>query len=79
MSVISKEFASHMHGMEDEDRYFLARDTETGRVFIVHKWSHRRGQTTASGTTEVELGASLAMGGMAQDRSRTLIGTLVVE
>jgi len=79
MPVISKEFASHRHGMGDKDRYLLARDTETGRVFIVHEWSHWRGQATASGTTEVELGTFLATGGMAQDSLRTLIGTLVVE
>jgi hypothetical protein len=79
MPVISKEFAWHRHGMGDEDRYLLARDTENRRVFIVHQWSHRRGQATASGTTEVELGTFLAVGGMAQDRLRTLIGTLIVE
>jgi hypothetical protein len=79
MPTTSKEFSHYEHGMGDEDWHSLARDSETGRVFIIHKWSHRHGQTLASGIIEIDLGAFLAMDGIAQDRLRHMIGTLVTE
>jgi hypothetical protein len=65
--------------MGDEDWYYLARDTEIGRVFVYHEWSHRRGQSHAGGNEDIELDAFLRHQGMAQDHLRALIGSLAVE
>lgn len=41
MAVIKKQFFHHEKGNHDETWYYLARDTETGKVFIIHAWAAR--------------------------------------
>ena len=79
MPFVRREFYYQGRGAGDEDRYSLARDRGTGRVFVFHEWSRRRGQAVAEGTAEIELGAFFTRGGEASDKLRDLIGTLVQE
>jgi hypothetical protein len=79
MPFIAKEFHHHSRGEGDTDRYSLARDRDSGRVIVFHEWSRRRGTSPASGSNELDLGAFLAGSGIAQDKLRALIGTLVEE
>jgi hypothetical protein len=79
MAIVSKPFSTHEHGMGDQDRYSLVRDTQTGHIFILHEWLHRRGQAVAYGKVEIELDAFFAMHGAAQDKLHQLIDTLVEE
>ena len=62
--------------MGDEDWYYLARDTDTGRVFVFHEWSHRKGQAYEGGNEDIELATYLQQPGTAQQRLVELIGTL---
>lgn len=43
MAVLSKLFHKHERGMGNEDWHWLCRDTDSGRVFVRHWWSHRTG------------------------------------
>jgi hypothetical protein len=79
MPFVTKEFYHRERGVDNMDRYSLARDRGTGRVFIFHEWSRHRGSSPATGTNEIELGVFLGGSGAAQDRLHTLIGTLVEE
>jgi hypothetical protein len=42
VAFLKRLFFCHEGGMGG-DWYFLARDTETGQVFILHEWTHRVG------------------------------------
>ncbi|RYE44501.1 MAG: hypothetical protein EOP24_24075 [Hyphomicrobiales bacterium] len=78
MAIITKQFHKREKGMGDEDWYHLARDTETGAVFVRHEWSHRDGGGYRSGEEDIPLIDFLSEGG--GDRQRQLlelIGTLV--
>jgi hypothetical protein len=76
MTILKRQFHSHEIGMSDEDWYYLARDTDSGRIFVYHEWSHRKGQTYEGGNKDMELQDFLAHNGTAQARLRELIGTL---
>ncbi len=78
MAILKRPFSSADLGMGDEDWYYLARDTETGRVFVYHEWSHRKGQTHEGGNEDIELAAFLDRPGIAQEHLRQLIGELAV-
>jgi hypothetical protein len=77
MVVLKREFHRHERGMGDEDWYHLAQDTESGRVFVYHEWSHRAGKGYKSGEKNIELVAFLARQDTARDKLLRLIGTLV--
>lgn len=79
MAILKKQFSSHERGLGDEDWFYLSRDTENGRVFVYHEWSHRKGERYESGNTDVEIDAFLRQRGTASERLRALIGTLVKE
>ncbi len=76
MAIRKLPFSTADLGMGDEDWYYLARDTETGRVFVYHEWSHRKGQTREGGNEDIELDAFLQRPGIAQEHLRQLIGSL---
>lgn len=76
MAILKRRFSSADLGMGDEDWYYLARDTETGRVFVYHEWSHRKGQAHEGGSEDIDLDAFLHRPGIAQDHLRQLIGSL---
>ena len=60
-------------------RYFLARNTESRHVFVVHEWSNTVSSTIKSGSSDIELEVFLAERGPAQDKLRELIGRIVEE
>lgn len=41
MAVLSSQFYGHEKGNHDETFYYLARDTDSGRVFVIHEWYNR--------------------------------------
>jgi hypothetical protein len=49
MTILRSAFSSSDLGMGDEDWYYLARDTETGRVFVYHECSTRGPHRTICG------------------------------
>ncbi|MER8950716.1 hypothetical protein [Mesorhizobium sp. M0959] len=78
MPILRRLIYKHEKGMGDEDWYYLARNTETGRVYIVHEWSHHAGKLKfESGDAEMEIVEYLQGGGTRQDRLLQMIGTLV--
>ncbi len=78
MAIAKKLIHKREKGIGDEDWYYLARNTETGRVFIVHEWSHNAGNLTfEAGEAEMEISAYLEGGGTRQDKLLAMIGTLV--
>ena len=77
MAVAKRLFLRQGHGVCDEDRYYLARDTGTGRVFVHHQWSRRHGDSYAPGNADIELDVFLAGRGAARDGLLRLIGSLV--
>jgi len=78
MTILRRPFSSADLGMGDEDWYYLARDTDTGRVFVYHEWSHRRGAAHEGGNEDIDLDTFLRHQGTAQDHLRALIGSLAV-
>ncbi len=77
MALAKRLFLQNEHGVGDEDRYYLARDTDTGRVFVYHKWSRRHGDSYAPGNADIELDVFLAGQGAARAELLRLIGSLV--
>ncbi len=41
MPILTKQFYAHEKGNHDETFYSLARDTDTGRVFVLKQWYRR--------------------------------------
>jgi hypothetical protein len=74
MAILRRQFSSSDLGMGIENWYYLARDTETGRIFVYHEWSRRRGDTYEGGSEDIELDSFLHLAGTAQDHLRELIG-----
>ena len=74
MAILRRQFSSSDLGMGIENWYYLARDTETGRIFVYHEWSRRRGETYEGGSEDIELDSFLHHAGTAQDHLRELIG-----
>jgi hypothetical protein len=75
MAILKHQFYHHEKGNHDETWFHLARDTVTGRVFIVHEWAAR----TDVGNREMSLQEFLRDTTSAQDKLLQLIGTLVTE
>jgi hypothetical protein len=76
MAVLTKRFFYHEKGNHDETWYYLARDTETGDVYVEHEWA-ARGDV---GSKRVEVAAFLSGPSMtARGNLLKLIGTLVQE
>ncbi len=77
MAILKRLFHRHERGMGNEDWWYLARDTETGAVFVYNEWSYREKNGYEPGSAHIDLDAFLLKRGTAQDRLRELIGTLV--
>lgn len=77
MAVLKRGFYYHEKGNHDEDWFYLARDTDSGRVFIIHEWAHRENL----GDRELSLEEFLTSRGRGtrQDNLIKLIGTLVAD
>jgi hypothetical protein len=76
MAVVMKRFFCHEKGNHDEAWYYLARDTESGAVYIEHEWAERGNfGSKRIGVAEFLSGPSMT----ARDNLLELIGTLVVE
>lgn len=74
MAVLTRKFFYHEKGNHDEKWYHLARDTETGAVFIEHEWA-ARGDV---GSQRIEVAEFLSGGATtAKANLLKLIGTLV--
>jgi len=73
MSLETRELYSSANG----DRWLLARDAVTGRVFIKHKANAPSGAQT----TDIDIGEFLRRGGQGPEHQALLhlIGTLVME
>jgi hypothetical protein len=79
MAIVRRQFSSSDLGMGIENCYYLARDTETGHIFVYHEWSRRRGETFEGGSEDIELDSFLHHAGPAPDHLRQLIGSLATE
>ncbi|MBX9697934.1 MAG: hypothetical protein K2X74_00800 [Acetobacteraceae bacterium] len=76
MAVVSKCFFRHEKGNHDETWFYLARDTETGEVFVIHEWAARANV----GSERVALTAFLARNeSTAKSNLLRLIGSLANE
>jgi hypothetical protein len=76
MAVVMKRFFYHEKGNHDETWYYLARDTESGAVYIEHEWAERGNLGSKRiGVAEFLSGPSMT----ARDNLLKLIGTLVSE
>ena len=74
--ILTREFFRQEKGNHEETWYRLARDTETGDVFIEHEWTARND----AGTVRIELADFLTKHqGSAGKNLLRLIGTLVKE
>ena len=81
MAITKKLFHRQETGSGDEDKYYLARDIETGRVSVIHWSSHRGSGDLAVAFLEGErkqpLSKFLNERGDAQNALLRLIGSLV--
>lgn len=76
MAIITRRFHYHEKGNHDETWHELARDTETGEVFIEKGWARR----DDVGDCRIELATFLATErSTARDKLVALIGSLVPE
>lgn len=76
MAVITRRFHYHEKGNHDEAWHELARDTETGDVFVVKGWARREDVDDC----RIELAEFLGRErSTARDKLMALIGTLVEE
>lgn len=71
MTIQTRELYRSSNG----DRWCLARDSDTGRVFIIHEPNLSSGGQDST----IELGAFLSRGGMGPEKQELLrlIGTLI--
>jgi hypothetical protein len=79
MALLKRPFHRQRISKSDDNRYLLARDTESGRVFVIHEWASTVSDSLASEFAEIELEAFLAERGSAQEKLREMIGRLVRE
>jgi hypothetical protein len=77
MTTDMREETRELYRSSNGDRWYLARDPESGRVFIRHKANIPSGGQTA----DVEIGTFLGSGGHGPEHQELLrlIGTLVEE
>jgi hypothetical protein len=62
-----------------EDKFYIARDPETGRVFILHKWREKRGEEVCERSTELDVLDFLRSKGRARDAFLSFIGRLAMD
>lgn len=87
LAVIKKEFARSAKGPvnNNEDWWYLCRDTDSGDVFVLHEWAHtdvtRSSSKPDTGSKHIELSVFLGetRRPTAQTELRKLIGSLVQE
>ena len=83
MANFKREFHRHEKGMGNETWHYLARDAESGRVFVIKETSTRSGGSMSEfvgGNEEIELADFLGgYGSSARNNLIELIGTLVPE
>lgn len=77
MPIISRQFHQHERGTGNEDFHSIARDTDTGEVFVIHETSRRGVGGFQSREQKISVQEFLAIGGSAQNELLSLIGTLV--
>ncbi len=85
MPVLKRELARSAKGpvMNNEDWWYLCKDTDTGSVFVLHEWAHtdvtRPSSQSNVGSKHIELSVFLVetRPTEAQSRLRQLIGSLV--
>jgi hypothetical protein len=76
MAVFTRRFFYHEKGNHDETWYYLARDTESGEVYVEHDWAARGNL----GSERIEIAEFLSGPPItARHNLLKLIGTLVVE
>jgi hypothetical protein len=76
MTVLLRQFHSRELGVENRDAYSIARDTDSGRVFVRHEWKHPAiGASTIA--HDISVHDFLAGNGLRQDALLAMIGTLV--
>jgi hypothetical protein len=62
----------------DKEWYYLAKNTETDDIFVLHEWSRRiEGNKFDNGSEELDLGAILRNDDELQERIRYLIGSII--
>lgn len=77
MPILVRQFYRHEKGNHDETFYFLARDSETGRVFIIHEWFAR--ENVGSVELSIPEFHSRTRNSSAWDCFLKFIGTLATE
>lgn len=75
MAILKKRFSHNEKGNHDEAWFSLARDTETGEVFVLHEWAAK----ADVGSRRLPVVEFLAQQRSAVHDLLQLIGTLVVE
>jgi hypothetical protein len=79
MMITKKLFYQTGLGLGNEDWFYLAREAETGRTFVMHEWTRRNGNSYQPGSADIELDVFLSKGGTPQHMLRELIGTLATK
>ncbi len=79
MAITKRLIYQTAQGLGNEDWFYLARDAETGRTFVMHEWSRLNGNGLQPGSADIDLEVFLSGAGAAQDMLRELIGTLATE
>ena len=77
MAVLKRLFHGPEQGSGEESRYYLARDTESGQVFVLHELSLRQAGMVRRNSEHIELSAFLLRKDAACERLLELFGTLV--
>ena len=77
MAILKRQFHYHEDGSHDEKWCYLARNTETGDVFVIREWVDSKGHQSEQ---QLAIGDFLASeNSTATANLRALIGTLVPE
>jgi hypothetical protein len=79
MALLKRQLHHQRLPKGDDIQYFIALNTESRHVFVVHEWSCTVNGRFESGSADIELETFLAERGPAQDKLRELIGTIVKE
>jgi hypothetical protein len=76
MSVVKRQFYKNKKAQGDEYWFYLAKDTETGEVFVIREFDYL---VDGGSEKKMTLYEFLAGGGNRQNALLELIGTLVPE
>ena len=79
MALYTKLFDRQQRAEGDEDFYYLARDSDSGDIFVLRAWSLGSSPEHSPRKARVDLGSFLSLHGAAQDKLRELIGAAVGE